>query len=889
MKTSKLSLRLIWYITPLVILPLLFLGGFTLSNVTNSTQQQAELVVGRFVEQQQQKILNYIDIYQSTTKLLSSSPVLSDFMSMGNNNEVQYTTKLTALLDVFASYSEAYPDIISIDLLNPDGQSIAFYSSDLGELPSNYHFFDKIKSSNVRQQYLIAQAPDNTFKLYFVQQIYGVDYQLKRPQRQGYVIIKVDPTLVSTSILEAPFDHTLNLIMNNEGKVLYSSNTALRGIMLSEQEILLIQRQSERGKLVSTVFSSVDTTERMIYAIQLANGYYYVSTIPKSLLYESGRIISFITALVVLLSVFAVPILIFVVVRNLLLSPIALLGEASQKAGDGDLNVYLPGHANDEIGILFNDFNHMIGQIRDTQIELKGFKEHLEEKVETRTRALEEMNQQLELAITQAEQANQLKSRFLANMSHEIRTPLTAIMGFTEQLLQTPSDSNKEQYLATILRNSKHLLELINNILDLSKIEAEKLAVDKTKINIVSLIRDIEAIVAPMATEKLLSFDIYYELPLPKYLYSDITRLKQILLNVASNAVKFTEIGNISLNIAFEPITGAFRFTVRDTGIGMSSSEVERVFKPFEQADSSTTRRFGGTGLGLCISKNLAQLLGGDVTVKSQQGVGSEFIVTVSGHFGNKPYELLSKIEDDHVPVDVSSELNAIKLDARILVAEDNTDNQALIKLLLGAWGLTPDVVSNGAEAVEAALVNDYHLILMDMQMPVMGGLEATQMLRHAAYDGPIVALTANVMKQDIDTYLKAGCDATLAKPIDKRALGETLVQFLQLQENMESRWDALLQSEKFKQISQNYLSKLPEQQEQLKQFYDVQEWESLRALAHSIKGSSGCFGFMNIHEAAGQLEQALKERNSEKWHYCYLKLNEAIKYTLGLPRENLK
>lgn len=321
----------------------------------------------------------------------------------------------------------------------------------------------------------------------------------------------------------------------------------------------------------------------------------------------------------------------------------------------------------------------------------------------------------------------------------------------------------------------------------------------------------------------------------------------------------------------------------------MSANELERVFKPFEQADSSTTRRFGGTGLGLCISKNLAQLLGGDVTVKSQQGIGSEFIVKIAGHFDNKPYELLSTIEPEQPSLDVSSELNAIKLDARILLAEDNVDNQALIKLLLGAWGLTPDVVNNGAEAVEAALVNDYHLILMDMQMPVMGGLEATQMLRHAAYDGPIVALTANVMKQDIDTYLNAGCDATLAKPIDKRMLGEMLVQFLQLQENMESRWDALLQSEKFKQISQNYLSKLPEQQELLKQYYDAQEWESLRALAHSIKGSSGCFGFMNIHEAAGQLEQALKERNSEKWHYCYLKLNEAIKYTLGLPRENLK
>ncbi|WP_462173324.1 ATP-binding protein [Pseudoalteromonas xiamenensis] len=888
MKTSKLSLRLLWYITPLVILPLLFLGGFTLSNVTNSTQQQAELVVGRFVEQQQQKILNYINIYQSTTKLLSSSPVLNDFMALSGAESDVYTSRLSALLDVFASYSEAYPDIVSIDLLSPNGESIAYYSSELSELPSEYPFFQRLQNSNVRQQYFISPAGEQTAKLYFVQQIYGIDYQLKRPQRQGYVVLKVDPSLISTSILEAPFDHTLNLIFNQEGLILFSSDANLRGLYLQNDEMTRVQKQSEQTKLAAAVFPSIDEMERMIYSIQLANGYYYISTIPKSLLYESGRIISLITALIIIFSVFALPFLIFVVVRGLLLSPIELLGEASHKVGDGDLEVYLPAHNKDEIGILFTDFNHMVGQIRDTQIELKGFKEHLEEKVETRTRALEEMNQQLALAITQAEQANQLKSRFLANMSHEIRTPLTAIMGFTEQLIQNPSSASNEQYLGTILRNSKHLLELINNILDLSKIEAEKLAVEKTKMNVVALVRDIEAIVAPMASEKLLTFEIFYDLPIPKYLYSDVTRLKQILLNITSNAVKFTEIGGITFTVKFNEISACFEFIVRDTGIGMSSAEIERVFKPFEQADSTTTRRFGGTGLGLCISKNLAQLLGGDVSVYSKQGAGSEFVVTVAGNYENKPYELLAKIEEEQAPLDVNTELSAMKLDAKILLAEDNPDNQMLVKLLLEAWGLTPDIVNNGAEAVEAALVNDYHLILMDMQMPVMGGLEATQMLRHAAYDGPIVALTANVMKQDIDTYLAAGCDATLAKPIDKRLLGEVLVEYLQLQENNESRWDALLQSEKFKQISENYRSKLPEQLELLNQYYLEHEWESLRALAHSLKGSSGCFGFMNIHEAAGQLEQSLKERNAERWHYNHLLLIEAIRYTLSMPAEKL-
>ncbi|CCQ09885.1 FIG00952397: hypothetical protein [Pseudoalteromonas luteoviolacea B = ATCC 29581] len=884
MSTSKLSLRLLWYITPLVILPLLFLGGFTLSNVTNSTQQQAELVVGRFVEQQQQKILNYIDIYQSTSKLLSSSPVLNEFMSINTDDTTRYTTKLTALLDVFASYSEAYPDIISIDLLSLEGDSIAYYSSDLGELAKPYPFFQRLQTSNVRQQYFIAQSQEQSAKLYFVQQIYGVDYQLKRPLRQGYVVLKVDPSLIATSILEAPFDHTLNLMIAKNGQILYSSDANLRGEFLQTNELLMLQKQAESSKLATTVLASIDNTERMIYAIQLANGYYYVSTIPKALLYQSGRIISFITALIVFMSVFALPILIFIVVRNLLLSPIELLGEASHKVGDGDLNVYLPAHDKDEIGQLFTDFNHMVGQIRDTQIELKGFKEHLEEKVETRTRALEEMNQQLALAITQAEQANQLKSRFLANMSHEIRTPLTAIMGFTEQLITNPNIKNNEQYLATILRNSKHLLELINNILDLSKIEAEKLAVEQTKTDAIALVKDIEAIIEPMASEKLLDFAVYYDLPLPKYLYTDTTRLKQILLNIASNAVKFTEIGGISITVQFNELTAHYEFIIKDTGIGMSNAELDRVFQPFEQADSTTTRRFGGTGLGLCISKNLAQLLGGDVTVKSEQGVGSEFLVSIDGNYGNKPYELIAQIEELAVTTDVQTELNSMQLDAKILVAEDNPDNQALIRLLLETWGLVPDMVGNGAEAVEAALVNDYHLILMDMQMPVMGGLEATQMLRHAAYDGPIVALTANVMKQDVDTYLEAGCNATLAKPIDKSALGDVLVKYLQIQQENDSRWDALLQSEKFKQISENYRGKLPEQMDLLNTYYRKQEWESLRALAHSLKGSSGCFGFMNIHDSAHQLEQALKARNSEKWHYCHLKLIEAIKYTLSMP-----
>ena len=864
MKTSKLSIRLLWYITPLVILPLLFLGGFTLTNVTNSTQKQADLIMSRFVEQQQQKVFNYIDSFHSTTKLLSTSPVLSDFLTNDVRANGSYTRQLGALVDVFASYSEAYPDIVSINLVSASGKSDAYYSNNLTTAPKSYPFLNKVLQSNLSQQQFMDQKSDGTTSLYFIQRIYSVDYYLKRPQQLGFIVVHVEPSILNTSILEAPYNNTLNLLLTKDGKILFSSDYSMRGQYISEYELNRIHDLADIGTLSTIELSSIDKIERMIFAVQMSGGYYYVSTIPKAVLYQSGKAISLITGLIVLISVITLPILIFVVVRNLLLNPIELLGAASHRVGDGDLSVNLPAHTNDEVGILFNDFNHMVNQIRHYQQQLEDYKHHLEDKVESRTKALEAMNSQLELAIAQAEQANQLKSRFLANMSHEIRTPLTAIMGFTEQLLHNDKIANDKQHLSTILRNSKHLLELINNILDLSKIEAEKLAVDQAPINVVQLVHDIESIIEPLAKEKQLTLNINYELPLPRTIYSDITRLKQILINVANNAVKFTEQGNVSICVHFHQKRKMLEFVVTDTGIGMSENQIKRVFKPFEQADATTTRRFGGTGLGLCISKNLAQLLGGDVVLKSEIGKGSKFSISVSCHLtGRKPaLQLLtdkSQLTPERDPL-LSFATN--HFDANILVAEDNPDNQLLIKLLLQTWGLEPDIASNGAQAVEMALVNDYQLIIMDMQMPVMGGLEATRMLRHAAYDGPIIALTANVMNHDIGTYLEAGCDKALGKPIDKDALENVLVSYLHLEKDNQNKWDNLLKSEKFQQIADNYLANLPTYLDEVKTYQRSDDWEALRNVAHSIKGSAGCFNFDDIYHSAGALEDSLKNDN---------------------------
>lgn len=880
MKTSKLSIRLLWYITPLVILPLLFLGGFTLTNVTNSTKKQAELIVSRFVEQQQQKIFNYIDSFHSITRLLSTSPVLADFLAREPESKNQYIDRLGELMNVFASYSEAYPDIVSINYVAPDGKSDAFYSSQLTPAPKSYPFFDQVLQSNLRQQQFMISKEDGSTSLYFVHPIYNIDYYLKQPQQLGFIVVHVEPSILNASILEAPFNNTLNLFLTTKGQILFSSDYDLRGSYLSEYELEKIKSLADYGKLASIELSSIDKEERIIYAVQMTDGDYFISTTPKDLLYQSGKAISLITALIVIISVISLPILIYIVVRNLLLTPVELLGAASHRVGDGDLSVYLPAHTNDEVGVLFNDFNHMVNQIRHYQDELEEYKHHLEEKVESRTKALEAMNSKLEVAIAQAEQANQLKSRFLANMSHEIRTPLTAIMGFTEQLLHNKDAVNDEQHLSTILRNSKHLLELINNILDLSKIEAEKLAVERGPCNVVQLIHDIDSIIRPLANEKQLAFNINYKLPIPKTINSDTTRLKQILINIASNAVKFTEKGSISIDISYNSEKQHLQFAIQDTGIGMSEREVERVFKPFEQADATTTRRFGGTGLGLCISKNLAQLLGGDVQLISEPGNGSCFTIQVAAHLNAEQLQnegFIHSYEQLSPSKDVQLSFAANSFDANILVAEDNPDNQLLIKLLLQTWGLEPDIAKNGAEAVEMALVNDYQLIIMDMQMPVMGGLEATQMLRHAAYDGPIIALTANVMKTDVDTYIEAGCDEALAKPIDKDALEQVLVSYLHIEKDSQNKWENLLKSEKFQQINDNYRSKLPDYLSQVVQLYRAKEWEALRSLAHSLKGSAGCFSFEAIHKTAGQLENALRSNQTEQVEQCYDALINAL------------
>lgn len=396
-------------------------------------------------------------------------------------------------------------------------------------------------------------------------------------------------------------------------------------------------------------------------------------------------------------------------------------------------------------------------------LELWELNQELEIKVTQRT-------EELELALEEAKIASEAKGAFLSNMSHEIRTPLNAIIGFVDIMTTTPYEKNKfDKYLGIIHTSGKNLLTIINQILDYSKIQSGKLSFVYTEIEIRPLLKHIFELFTSMAINKEINYQLNISNSVPQRVKIEEARITQILSNFISNALKFTpNEGNISVEVDYTPQTSLLRCRVIDTGIGIHPDSQEKIFEVFEQEDTSTTREYGGTGLGLPISKRLIDLMNGNLILESIKGEGSTF-----------GFELYVEAIGQMSQVEEQEEHEHHHVEGNILIAEDNAVNAMLVEIILEDYDVEYTIVENGMLAIEEVKNGNYDLVLMDNQMPEMGGIEATKQIRGFNQDIPIVALSANVLESEQKLFLEAGMNDALAKPIDIKAFNKILHHYL--------------------------------------------------------------------------------------------------------------
>ncbi|TOQ78181.1 ATP-binding protein [Vibrio parahaemolyticus] len=382
---------------------------------------------------------------------------------------------------------------------------------------------------------------------------------------------------------------------------------------------------------------------------------------------------------------------------------------------------------------------------------------------------LKQLNSELEAETDKAERAAKAKSSFLAAMSHELRTPMNGVLGISQLIAEETKEPVTKEHIKVILDSGQHLMTILNDILDFSKVEENKLELEEAPFHLEQVLTPVCSAIQPLIDEKSIELIVENDVPNNTEFTGDCARLRQILFNLAGNAVKFTNEGHVLIRTELNSEDKHLLIIVSDTGIGIAPDKQGRVFNSFEQADSSTTRRFGGTGLGLAIVKKLTELMGGSITLKSVEGVGTQFIVTLS-----IPWNESEKPSPQHTPVQTRSTQNL-----RILLAEDNRVNALVAKGFCEKLGHAVDVAENGLVAVEKARDNDYDLILMDNHMPEMNGVEATRFIREKlGVKTLLFAYTADVFREAHDHFIAAGADHVLTKPLQRESFADALKQF---------------------------------------------------------------------------------------------------------------
>ncbi|MGD9109976.1 MAG: response regulator [Phycisphaerales bacterium] len=583
------------------------------------------------------------------------------------------------------------------------------------------------------------------------------------------------------------------------------------------------------------------------------------------------------------------------------------------------------------------DDGQIVGVITQTDI-LKAFETLLKEQtnlvkkqLEGTNQRLKEMHNEISHVSGEATLSDLAKNQFLASMSHEIRTPLNAIIGLSEVLAEEILTEEQSSHIGIIRESAQNMLVLINDILDFSKIEAGKFDIEIAECSLEHLLAVVESLMRPQAIQKGLDFGIFQNGELPARIKTDNLRLRQCLINLINNAIDFTDNGHVHVNIRLETINDQsyIRFDVEDTGTGISDEDQKKIFEQFSQLNTLPGRRRRGAGLGLTITKKLVSLLGGDVSVTSRVGSGSTFSLTIPVGVDAQTQQPLRSTDQLDKLKHEQRTLEQKQFSGRVLVAEDTPTNQTLIRLLLEKLGLEVTITQDGKEAVEAALSQDFDMVMMDIQMPVMNGHDATKKLRKEGYTKPIVAVTAHAMKGDKEKCLASGCNDYLSKPINRKELVEIIGKYLpqktkDLSEKVDSvtaevkeltqmckntgdasaesngtlpadnlvDWESVMSicddEDVIKQVVEMFLKDSPKCLNSLAEAIKSANPKHIKMYAHSMKGASIQIGAKRLSDIALKLEHAGRDKDMEHVPEMFNELqDEYSKLTLFLSQPN--